>query len=226
MTGPRIGLIHATPVSIDPVLRQFKTDWPEARPYSLLEDSLAPDREQAGEIDAAMTRRIGDLARYMASAGSEAILFTCSAFGRAIEKVAGELPIPVLKPNEAMFEAAIAKGGRAAMIYTFPPSRAGMEEEFRETAARLNPKATLTSFHARGAIQAARAGDIEGHNRMVADVAANIEDYDSIILAHFSTSTALRDVAAVTSIPAYSSPREAVAKLRLLLERRTGPTGR
>lgn len=217
MSGPRIGLIHATPVSVAPVLRQFKQDWPEARPHNLLEDSLAPDLEAAGELNEEMTQRIGDLARYMASTGSDAVLFTCSAFGRAIEKVARELPIPVLKPNEAMFEAAIKQGGKAAMIYTFGPSREGMEEEFREAAAEFNPSATITSFHVPGAIEAARGGDIEKHNKLVAEKAATLKGFDSIILAHFSTSTALYDVSAVTNIPAFSSPQAAVAKLRGLI---------
>ena len=94
------------------------------------------------------------------SIGSDAVLFTCSAFSSAIEQAASLASIPVLKPNEAMFEAAIRQGGRTAMLYTFPPARAGMEQEFREEADRINPSATLTSFLVEGAIEAVRAGDV------------------------------------------------------------------
>jgi hypothetical protein len=51
---PRITLIHATPVAIDPVVETFKADWPEADVFSLLEDSLPADLQAAGAIDAAM----------------------------------------------------------------------------------------------------------------------------------------------------------------------------
>lgn len=216
-TGPRIALIHATPVAIDPIRSTLTRDWPEADAVNILEDSLAPDRAAAGEMTEALAERIIGLARYARGIGSDAILFTCSAFGSAIDAAAGMLDVPVLKPNEAMFEAAIRRGGRSAMIYTFEPARAGMEQEFRDEALRLDPTATLTSYFAPGASEALRAGDVDTHNRVVAEIAAGLTGCDSIVLAHFSTSRALPSVAAVSAIPALSSPDAAVAKLKRLL---------
>jgi aspartate/glutamate racemase len=116
-----------------------------------------------------------------------------------------------------MFEAAIRKGGRTAMLYTFPPAREGMEAEFREEAARIDPAAVIESVLVEGAIDAVRAGDAETHNRLVAEAAARLGGFDSIALAHFSTARAVPAVRAVTDIPVLSSPGAAIDKLKRLL---------
>ena len=214
---PRITLIHATPIAMEPIRLAFASSWPDADVVNLLEDSLSPDRAKQREITDALTARIACLTSYARQIGSDAVLFTCSAFGRAIEHAAKTVDIPVLKPNEAMFEAAIRQGGRTAMLYTFPPARDGMEVEFREEAARLDPAAVMESFLVEGAIEAVRAGDTETHNRLVAEAAARLEDFDSIVLAHFSTARAVPAVRAATDSPVLSSPEAAVAKLRNLI---------
>ena len=131
----RIALIHAVTVAVAPVETAFRELWPEADCANILDDSLSGDRERDGRLTAAMTGRIIALAEYGRATGAAAILFTCSAFGEAIEAAAAGLPIPVLKPNEAMFEAALNAGRRIGMLATFAPSVASMEDEFRHMAA-------------------------------------------------------------------------------------------
>lgn len=202
---------------MDPIRSAFQAAWPGAETVNILEDGLSVDRAKTADLTSDMIGRIGALASYARSIGSDAVLFTCSAFGQAIEQAAANLDVPVLKPNEAMFEAAIRRGGRTAMLYTFPPSREGMEQEFRDEAARMGVAATITSFFVPGAIEAVRAGDVETHNRLIAAEAAKLRDFDAIVLAHFSMARARDAVLAATSIPVLTSPDAAVAKLRVLL---------
>ncbi|MFZ3236085.1 MAG: hypothetical protein WA184_12050 [Stellaceae bacterium] len=110
----RIALVHAVSVAIAPVEAAFRELWPAAECANILDDSLSLDRERDGALTAAMTKRILALAAYARSTGAAGILFTCSAFGEAIEAAAARIPVPVLKPNEAMFEAALAAGRRIA----------------------------------------------------------------------------------------------------------------
>jgi Asp/Glu/hydantoin racemase len=217
MTRPRIALIHATPVAIEPIKEALAAAWPEAEAVNILEDSLSPDLAAAGELTESLTERIVELGLYARRIGSGGILYTCSSFGPAIEKVAGLIDIPVLKPNEAMFEAAIRRGGRTAMIATFKPAQASMEIEFKDEAQRLSPEATITTFVVEPAMTALRAGDVETHNRLVAEKARDLADYDAIVLAHFSTSRAATAVRSVTNIPVLTSPDAAVAKLKRLV---------
>jgi hypothetical protein len=213
----RIVLIHATPVAMDPVRDAFAADWPEAETTNLLDDGLTIDRARTADLTPALTTRIVALATYARDTGASGVLFTCSAFGAAIDSAARVLDVPVLKPNEAMFRQALALGSNLAMIATFTPSVAGMEAEFRELAAGLAPAARLTSVVAEGAIDALRAGDAETHNQLVAEAARGLEGYDAIMLAHFSTSRAAGAVRAVTGTPVLTSPEAAVATLRSLV---------
>lgn len=213
----RIALIHATPIAVEPIHAAFCALWPEARPIDIMDYSLSPDREAAGSIDEGLTRRIGALASYAISTGAAAVLFTCSAFGSAIELAASQSARPVLKPNEAMFQAAIASGQRIAMICPFAPAAGSMQSEFRDEAARQGSKATLETVLAPGAIEAIRAGDIATHNRIVAGKAAGLRGFDAIVLAHFSTARALDRVRQVTDLPVFASPQAAVEKLRHLV---------
>lgn len=223
----RIALIHATPVAIDPVRAAFAAGWPEAEITNLLDDGLTIDRARTAALTRPLVRRIVDLAAYAAGTGADGVLFTCSAFGAAIDRAARRLDVPVLKPNEAMFRQALAAGPNLAMIATFGPAVAGMEAEFRELAAELAPGARLAGVVAEGAIDALRAGDAATHDRRVVEAARALEGFDAIMLAHFSTSRAAAAVRAATPTPVLTSPEAAVASMRSLVEaredRRAGP---
>jgi Asp/Glu/hydantoin racemase len=214
---PRIALIHATPIAVDPVRLAFETGWPEAEAVDIMDYSLSPDRAAVPDLNQALTDRIIALARYARSTGADGILFTCSAFGSAIEKAAGLLDVPVLKPNEAMFEGAMDLGANIAMIATFPPAQETMEDEFADEARRRPDAARITTFVVEPAIVALRNGDAATHNRLIADKAAELNGFDALMLAHFSTSRAVAAVREKTSIPVLTSPDAAVAKIRRLV---------
>ncbi|WP_407158537.1 aspartate/glutamate racemase family protein [Bradyrhizobium sp. STM 3557] len=216
-SSPRIALIHATPIAMEPIHQAFGANWPAAEAINILEESLSPDRAREPELTTDLAERIVELARYARKTRADGILFTCSAFGTAIEQAAKVVDVPVLKPNEAMFEASIGEGSNIAMIATFGPAVQGMEAEFAEEAKRLGKGARLTTIVAEGAIAALRAGDEETHNRLVAESAAALKGFDAIVLAHFSTSRAASAVRAVTTTPVFTSPDAAVKKMRRLI---------
>jgi len=71
MTAPRIALVHAMPVAIEPVSYVFRELWPQARVTHLLDDSLPADLTAAGGIQPAMVERFVAMARYCESCGVE-----------------------------------------------------------------------------------------------------------------------------------------------------------
>lgn len=220
MNGPRIALIHAVAVAIEPIRAAFDALWPEARPFNLLDDALSPDRERAAALAPELHARIVALACYAGTAEADGILYTCSAFGPAIEAARAAVAMPVLKPNEAMFVDALKQGSRIGMLATFAPSVVSMEEEFQATARELGLTASLRTVCVPAAMTALKAGDRATHDAMLADAVPGLGDVDAIMLAHFSTSRAMDAVCAVTSLPVLAAPRSAVLALRARLEAR------
>lgn len=215
--GPRIVLLHATPVAVEPVQAAFRALWPEPELVNLLDDSLSPDRAREADLSQRLIDRFVRFGRYAHSVGADAILVTCSAFGPAIDILAAELPVPVLKPNEAMFREAIARGPRIGMIATFAPALITLRQEFDEYAAAAHAHAHLDIVLVEEAMTALRNGDAEAHNRLIAGRAGELAASDVIMLAHFSTSRAEPLVQARVGIPVLSAPMSAVRRLREVL---------
>jgi Asp/Glu/hydantoin racemase len=217
-TAPRIVLFHATPVAMDPVKAAMARLWPEAEAVNLLDDGLTIDRAKEGAtLSNELIERFVDFGRYACRIGADGILVTCSAFGPAIDRMVEELPVPVLRPNEAMFREAIAAGGRIGMLATFAPAVPTMEEEFAQFVAETGASSTLETIVVPDAIDLLRQGDAQTHNRLVAEAAPRFAGYDAIMLAHFSTSRAADAVRAKVKVPVLSAPEAAVSRMRTLV---------
>ena len=214
----RIVLVHATRVAIEPIEEAANRLWPEAEIITILEESLAVDRAKEAELSEKMSNRIISLAKYAEKIGADGVLFTCSAFGEAIESANKLINLPVLKPNESMFEAALLMGDRISMIYTFEPAAYGMEQEFRHSARTLNQKAKIVSHYCANALDAKRIGKGELHDDMIAETASAISNSDVIMLAQFSMASAVDRVRASTDIPVLTSPDAAILKIKSLVE--------
>lgn len=216
---PRIALIHATPAAVDPIRTAFAEGWPEPDLVNLLDDSLSRDRALTPELTDSIYGRFDALGAYSMAIGADGILFTCSAFGPAIERVAGAVPVPVLKPNEAMFGQAIAFGGKIGMLATFEPSIASMEAEFAADVAKSGAKVTLESIYVPEAMPALVGGNRQRHDTLVAEAAQALAHCKAIMLAQFSMAPAAANLRQrLPGVPVLTSPGSAVAAMKKLIK--------
>ncbi|MEO8134528.1 MAG: aspartate/glutamate racemase family protein [Betaproteobacteria bacterium] len=217
----RIALIHATALAVAPVTESFARLWPAAALTNLLDDSLSADRAAAGSLTPEMFDRFETLARYCAGCGADGILFTCSAFGPAIEAARATMTIPVLKPNEALLDealdAAAAGSGRLALVATFEPSIASMRDELSDLARERGANVEIGTCHVPGAMAVLAAGDGERHDALIAAALDAWDDWraaDAILLAQFSMARARPAPAARCNVPVMVSTDSAVLALR------------
>ena len=218
MSSPRIALIHATALAVEPIRAAFERHWPQARRMNLLDDSLSVDRAEAGRLTEAMTQRFVDLAAYAQRAGCGGILFTCSAFGPAIEAAGRATGLPTLKPNEAMFGQALATRPRGAtltlgLLATFQASLASMAHELEAMARERGIAVALRTAFVPEAMDDLAAGRAADHDRKIAAAARELAGCDAIMLAQFSMAAAAREVQAQVPCPILSSPDCAVLAL-------------
>ena len=214
----RVALIHATALAVDPIRASFERLWPQARRMNLLDDSLSVDRAEAGALTPAMVQRFVDLAQYAQRSQCDGILFTCSAFGPAIEAAARATGVPTLKPNEAMFEQALAhdsSGGvlKLGLLATFQASIASMAQELEAMARDRGTAIELRSVFVPEAMDDLAQGRAADHHRKIADAARPLADCDALMLAQFSMAAAAPEVQARVSCPVLSSPDCAVLAL-------------
>ena len=214
----RIGLVHALAHSIAPIAAEFARSWPQARLMNLLDDSLSADLAASPSgLDERMDARFLALAEYVFATGAAGLLFTCSAFGPCIDAVARRWPgRPVLKPNEAMVDEAVALaragGRRVALVATFAPTLASMPAEFPGDVE-------VVPVMVDGAMAALDRGDGAAHDRLAAEAVARTVTMpvDAVALAQFSLARASEAVARVTKAPVLTTPGSAVRALRARL---------
>lgn len=213
----RVFLIHAVSVAIEPINTAFQRLWPEARPFNLLDDSLSADLEASGTVTDDLANRLLELARYAESANAGAVLFTCSAYGTAIDSCRRQLSIPVMRPSEAMVAEALQLGSRIAVLATFEPAIAALRGEIQAMASVLGRSVEISSYTCPEAMMALRAGDATTHDRLIAEMASNISEAEVLCFAQFSMTSAIESTRAATPKHVLTTPDSAVLKLRQLL---------
>ena len=213
--APRIALIHALAASVAPIHAAFAQAWPEARTFDLLDTSLSVDLAAEGELTETMIERFKTLAIYAAGT-ADRILFTCSAFGPAIDAASRSVSIPVLKPNTGAFEAALNLGRRIGLLTTFEASSSALAREILEQANARGQDIHLRAHFCAGALSALQSGDPEEHDIRLAEASLQLGDVDVVVLGQFSAARAAAAVAAASARPVITTPLAAVRAIRAM----------
>jgi Asp/Glu/hydantoin racemase len=217
----RIALIHALQDSQRPTWAAFQAGWPEAEIFNLMDDSLPRDLLVDG-MDPLVDRflNLGNYAANMEVGGhkTDAILFSCSAFGPALKAVQKSLSIPVLRPNEAAFEEALDRGKRIGLMVTFGPALPSLKFELDEMARERGLQPEIITGVAQGALEALQAGRPEEHDAIAAETASDLPPIDVLVLGQFSLARAVPAITARRQVHVITTPDSAVRKLRKVLK--------
>jgi Asp/Glu/hydantoin racemase len=210
----RIYLIHATPVSIEPINRAFSHLWPEAVPVNLLEDSLSRDLLSQGGQTGELMERFLKLCQYAAYSGADAVLFNCSSFSASIDYCKKNIDLPVFKPEEAMIEKALEMTPNIGLVATFAPAVDSIREEFSQYAEKAGRRINFQSVLCPRALQELHGGNISTHDRLIAESVSALNEAEVICFAQFSMSSAAQLTGELSGKPVLTTPESAVMKIR------------
>lgn len=204
-----IALAHPTLTTIAPLDRAFELMWPEAPRFNVVDDSLYAAMDADGTITPDIEDKVARLLGYCQTAGAQAVLFTGSTFGPAVERARARLSIPVLKADEALADEVGQFANRVSILCTarraLPVITASL------TAAAPSRQLDIRQVH----VPADSTNLVEAVLTAVKAVSA---DSDAIVLGQISMFGALAAATQATSVPVFSSPAASIRRLRALLE--------
>lgn len=129
---------------------------------------LLAEAERAGGLTPKIKARTGEALLALCD-GADAVVLTCSTLGPAAQAVADAAPVPVLRADAALAEAAVRGGGRVvalcAVETTLGPTRALFEGAARATGAEVEVRLVP------GAWAAFKAGEHDRYLAMIAQAA-------------------------------------------------------
>jgi Asp/Glu/hydantoin racemase len=158
----------------------------------------------------------------------DAILITCSTMNRSYPAVAQAVDVPVIQIDMPMMEAAVNHGGKVLIIATLVTTVKSTQALLEETAERLDKTVTSTGVTVEEAWHRLAAGDIEGHNELLAQAirdATARESLGCVVLAQLSMSVfclSHPDPEAAFGLPVYTSGQTGFQRAREVLATQTG----
>jgi Asp/Glu/hydantoin racemase len=210
--------IHTGFALVEPLKPLFAELLPAVRLVTVVDDSLLADVRTAGQLTAAVTRRLTGYGILAAASGADAILNCCSSVGEAADLLARMVEIPVVKIDDRMARTAVETGSRIGVLATVPTTLDPTERLLRRKAAEAGSEVEVRRYLVDGAFDALMDGDAARHDALVLQaIERAAADNDVVALAQGSMARLVSRLPPGIHVPVLSSPRLGVEALRSAL---------
>ena len=220
MSGPRIGVIHATPLSMAPITEAMETEFPDADVRHVLDDSLLNDLRAAGELTEDLERRMERVIEHLLADDIDALQFACSGYVPVVDRAASRLDIPIRKPDEAMYRELAETGhGHVGILATVQPALDLAAQQLQQLLDARSASTVITTRCVTEAMDAAQLGDDDELTRMLTAAVNHLSGSGVVVVAfaQYSMSPVAETVAELTGVPIVTGPRAAARDLKQAL---------
>ncbi len=214
-----LALIHTAPVVIPIFSELCKEILPGIQTFHMLDESLLKNTIAAGRLETSTIRRFVAYVQSAIGAGAAVVLCTCSSMGAAVKAARPLFDLPLIRVDEPMAEEAVRAGRKIGVIATVRTTLDPTTTLLDEKAAEAGVRREITSVLCEGAFEAASAGDVAAHDRLVTEALEKlVQSVDVVVLAQASMARIAGQIPK-EKLPArvLSSPRPAVERVRDVL---------
>lgn len=203
----RIGFIHTVGFLVEEFRGRMRSELPDVDCFHVLNESLLQDLLR-GKPKAAVYRRVVEQVLATADAGADLLVMTCSSTSPAVDIARQLSDRPILKIDDPMMAAAVAKGRRIGLVCTATSTVGPSTALLNAHAAAQGSDVEIVPMLQADAYTALMKGDRAEHDRLILDaVAKAAAGVDTLVLAQASLAHLRDRIAAVLPIPVLASPQ-------------------
>lgn len=188
----KVGLVHATMNSVQPILHAFHTNHPSVDLINVMDEGLILELNKTNTVTQSMIRRLIDITGKAEDAGADAILLTCSSFSPDVPTFAHLFNVPILSSDESMLNKAIEIGGKIGVIATVEKAGPTTTNLLYKTAEEKGKTVDVETVVITEAFQALQKANQAKHDELIhAEIDRLSGESDVIILAQYSMARSL-----------------------------------
>ncbi|MED4581178.1 aspartate/glutamate racemase family protein [Brevibacillus choshinensis] len=221
-TSPtRIGLIHATMNSVQPIHEAFRAQAPHVILLNFMDEGLIFELNETGVITTAMIRRLVALIARAEESGVDGILLTCSSFSPYVPQIRSLFSTPVVSADTSMLEYAVSTAQRIGVIATVGTAGPITTQQLQEIAIEQGKTVEVQTEVITEAFVALQNGEKAQHDVLIHQKIRELSVTNEVILlAQMSMARALWSLAEPPSRPVLTSPEISIRTILHLLERK------
>ena len=183
----RVALVHSTRLVIDAVQKAMAPHAREIDAFHVLDEGILRRLAALGQITPEIDRWLAGMVLSAQRAGADLAVVSCSSLSPCVRAVQEQAAIPVIRIDAPMMAYAVTHARKIGLVMTNPTTEAPSKLLFREVTDRLASGAALIPRLCPQAFARLNRGDVQGHDREVADtVEALLAETDLVLLAQIS----------------------------------------
>jgi len=163
--GRKVGMVHARCFNVRLFNELASEVMPGVEIVHLVDEGLPSMSDE--RFREQVVRRLRWLAFSAEESGAEAVLLTCTAFGRLVDDVKEAVSVPVLSVLEIITDEAMGMSDRIGILGTYPGTVASASQIIQEQAKHSGKQVEVKTSFCPDALGALIREDLATHDRIV-----------------------------------------------------------
>ena len=202
----RIVLIHTVKSVYETFEKDLRAATGDIKVYNMLDEFLVADPIEKGVLTTENRMRLMHDLSSAQLTGADLIVVTCSTLTPHVVAARPFFSTPIIAIDDAMCSLAVTQGSRITVLATAESTVRPTLKKLEEEAALQGKTVTLSSLCCPEALVHLKASQKAKHDKLVLDMAREVKDSDTIVLAQASMAHLEDLVQAQTRIRTLSSP--------------------